>query len=354
MKHPKIVAAATATAMSLLTLPLSAEEGWIVPEKRVSAASTLSEPIQAFLNQRGAPAFEQQGSIKLKTREEWQQFVSAMVAANPMTMEMHETQHKVSIETSKIAGVTVHTIRPSAIAPEFKDKVFLHTHGGGYFIGAGAMAAKEASVIASTSGIKVLSVDYTLSTEKPFPAALNDVVAVYREVLKTMPASAIGMGGTSAGGGLTLATVHQLKALKLPLPGALFAGTPSADLLATGDTWQTFVGLDNILVSHDGLFAGAFRLYAGDHDLANPLISPLYGDFSGFPPTYLVSGTRDMLLSDTVRVHRKLRDAGAIADLNVFDGLPHGAYMDFAGTPEFEGTFGDLKKFLARYLSVAR
>ncbi len=358
MLTSRSITALLTSTMMLLSLNSAAnegsDEGWIVPEKRISPAKTLSEPIRVFLANLGAPAFEQQRNAKFETREQWQQFVAAMIAANPMTMEQHEKEYKVAIETSEIAGVTVHTVDPSALAPAFKDKVFLHVHGGGYFIGGGAMAAKEASVIASTSNIKVISIDYTLSTEKPFPAALNDVVAVYQEVLKTVPAASIGMGGTSAGGGLTLATTHQLKALKLPVPGALFAGTPSADFLATGDTWQTFEGLDNILVTHDGMLDGAFKLYAGDHDLKNPLISPLYGDFSGFPPTYLVSGTRDMLLSDTVRVHRKLRDAGAVADLNVFDGLPHGAYMDFQDTPEFEGTFGDLRKFLKAHLVMGK
>jgi acetyl esterase/lipase len=87
--------------------------------------------------------------------------------------------------------------------------------------------------------------------------------------------------------------------------------------------------------------------------MSDPFISPYYGDFTGFPPTYLVSGTRDILLSDTVRVHRKLREAGATADLNVFEGLPHGAYMFAPGTPEYNGAFGDLSNFLLTHLPPA-
>ena len=94
---------------------------------------------------------------------------------------------------------------------------------------------------------------------------------------------------------------------------------------------------------------GSAEVYAGDHDLKNPLISPIYGDFSGFPPTYLVSGTRDLFLSDTVRAHRKLRDAGVVADLNVFEGVPHGAYL-VPGSGEYNAALGDLKKFLQIHL----
>jgi acetyl esterase/lipase len=302
----------------------------------------------------GPPDYETMANIKPRSRKELRQFVDMMNSQNPVAMADHEATFGVKIASTEMAGVMVHTVLPGAIDPVFKGMVFVHVHGGGYFTGSGAQAALEASIIASTAGIKVLSVDYTLATEQPFPAALNDVVAVYSELLKTVPASAIGMGGTSAGGGLTLATVHQLQNLELPVPGALFAGTPSVDLLQTGDTWTTNEGVDNILVTGSGLLMSASRLYAAGEDMTNPLISPLYGDFSDFPPTYLVSGTRDMLLSDTVRVHRKLREAGAIADLNVFEGLPHGAYVGVPGSREYNGTFSDLKDFLATHLTVNR
>lgn len=163
----------------------------------------------------------------------------------------------------------------------------------------------------------------------------------------------MGMGGTSAGGGLTLAAVHYFKSQSLPVPAALYLGTPWADLTKTSDTLYTNAGVDRILVTYDGLLAAAATLYANGEDLKNPLLSPLYGDFDGFPPTYLVSGTRDMLLSDTVRVHRKLRVAGIDADLNVYEGLSHAEYAIVLGSPEWQQTYGELAEFLAKYLAVA-
>jgi monoterpene epsilon-lactone hydrolase len=132
--------------------------------------------------------------------------------------------------------------------------------------------------------------------------------------------------GTSAGGNLSLGTTLRLKALSKPLPGAVFAGTRATDLENTTDTWYTLAGLDP-LGYREGLIQGAMDLYMGDADPADPLLSPVNGDLAGFPPTILISGTRDVLLSDTVRMHRALRKAGVDADLHIYDGQAHGDYI---------------------------
>ena len=109
-------------------------------------------------------------------------------------------------------------------------------------------------------------------------------------------------------------------------------------------------GIDRILVGYDGLLSASARLYAGDHDLKNPLLSPLYGDFQGFPPTYLVTGTRDLFLSDVVRTHRKLREAGVVADLNVYEGVSHADYLVMPTSPESQQVFAELGGFLRQHL----
>ena len=105
-----------------------------------------------------------------------------------------------------------------------------------------------------------------------------------------------------------------------------------------------------MLVSYDGALEGAAKLYADGRDLKTPLISPVYGDFNGFPPSYLVTGTRDLLLSDTVRVHRKMRAAGVVADLNVYEGVSHAEYLIVVDAPEAEQAFGELGTFLLKHL----
>jgi epsilon-lactone hydrolase len=149
---------------------------------------------------------------------------------------------------------------------------------------------------------------------------------------------------------MTLAMVLRAKAENLPLPGAIAPGTPWSDIAKVGDTYETNEWVDNILVTWDGWLGRAAKLYANGTDLKNPYISPIYGDFSGFPPAILTSGTRDLFLSNTVRTHRKLRRAGVEADLNVYEGQSHAQYGFDPSAPETKEAFTDIANFFDRHL----
>jgi epsilon-lactone hydrolase len=118
----------------------------------------------------------------------------------------------------------------------------------------------------------------------------------------------------------------------------------------TGDTYFTNEMVDDVLVSNDGWLGDAAVLYANGHDLKDPFLSPVYGDLKGFPPTILTTGTRDLFLSNTVRVHRKLREAGVVADLIVFEGLSHAQYLFDVNAPESKEHFGETAAFFDKYL----
>jgi acetyl esterase/lipase len=163
---------------------------------------------------------------------------------------------------------------------------------------------------------------------------LDDAMAVYRELLKSTNAKNIGIFGTSTGGGMTLAMVLRAKQEHLPLPGAIAPGTPWADMTKTGDSFYTNEFVGNVLVSNDGILHAAALLYANGHDLKDPMLSPIYSDMHGFPPTILTTGTRDLFLSNTVRVHRKPREAGVEAVLNVWEGQSHAQYYRDIDAPE--------------------
>ena len=179
---------------------------------------------------------------------------------------------------------------------------------------------------------------------------MDDAVAVYRELLKTVPAEKIGVFGTSTGGGMALALGLRAKAEGLPLPAALAPGTPWTDLTETGDSYFVNEGVDNILVSYDGWLGEAAKIYAAGHDMKNPMLSPIYGDVSGFPPTLLTTGTRDLFLSNTIRMHLKLRQAGIDADLIVFEGMSHAHYLMDPNAPETRFHFSELGKFFNQHL----
>ncbi|MBV8572344.1 MAG: alpha/beta hydrolase [Acidobacteriaceae bacterium] len=222
--------------------------------------------------------------------------------------------------------------------------------GGAYVLFGGLAATSEAILIAHYTGAETVSIDYRMPPDAPFPAAVDDSVAVWKDLIKTHNPRSMALFGTSAGGGLTLATVLKLKELGAPLPGALMAGTPWADLTQTGDTEWTNEFIDNVLVKYPGDLGASARLYAGSHDLKEPLLSPVYGELSGFPPTVLISGTRDLFLSDTVRVHQKLLQAGVEAQLLVLEGQSHAQYLD-AEVPESQTALKEVAQFLDRHLS---
>ena len=201
------------------------------------------------------------------------------------------------------------------------------------------------------SGMKVISVDYRMPPDFPYPAALDDAMAVWKEVVKTTNPKNIAIFGTSTGGGMTLAMVLRAEKEGLPLPAATAPGTPWSDMTKTGDTYFTNEMVDNVLVSDDGWLGDAAKLYANGHDLKDPMLSPVYGDFQGFPPTILTSGTRDLFLSNTVRVHRKMRAAGVDAELQVFEGQSHAQYQADPFAPETKEYFAEVTQFLDKHLA---
>jgi acetyl esterase/lipase len=180
--------------------------------------------------------------------------------------------------------------------------------------------------------------------------AVDDLTAVWRAVVADRPAAGVALGGTSAGANIVLATLLRLVALGVDRPGAVMLGTPACDITKTGDTWFTNAGLDHTLVAWEGVPAAGAAMYTGDLPPDDLDVSPIHGDFAGFPPTYLISGTRDALLSDTVRTHRKLRRAGVIADLHVYEGLAHADFALRIGSPEQAEHYAELDVFLDRHL----
>lgn len=174
---------------------------------------------------------------------------------------------------------------------------------------------------------------------------------MYGALLKDYPAANIGVFGMSAGGSLTITTLLRAKQLGLPLPGAIAPGTPTVDLTKTGDTLFTNDMVDNVLGTWDGYIEATILLYANGRDVTDPLISPIYGDVTGFPPALLTSGTRDLYLSHTVRMHRKLRAAGVEAVLQLWEGQSHAQYLAGPGVPETREYHAEVATFLNRHLA---
>ncbi len=342
---------AVLTTALMWTTALAQDSDWTIGSRTLPAPAGASDALRAAIANAPQPDVAKHIRIStFTTKEEWVQSIRAANAGNTQLAEALAERWSVTITEDKIAGVTVRTVTPSAIDPANNDRLLVHVHGGAYVLGAGMAGLTEAIVIARRARIPVVSIDYRMPPEHPFPAAVDDVVAVWKSLLRDRPAKSMALGGTSAGGGLTLASTLRFMELRLETPGALWVGTPWADLTKTGDSQFTNEGIDRLLVSCHGLLEGAAKLYADGRDLKTPLISPVYGDFGGFPPIYLVTGTRDLFLSDTVRVHRKMRVAGVVADLNVYEGVAHGDYVLPVDSPESQQAYGELGAFLLKHL----
>lgn len=285
-----------------------------------------------------------------KNEAEWLAAIAERTEESLAQVRALTEQFPGSVENDEIEGVNVYDVTPDEVDTRHENHLFCYVHGGAYILNGGEAGVLEAIVIALRAKMRVLSIDYRMPPQHPFPAGLDDVVTVYQHLLGNRPAKSMALGGVSAGGGLILAAVRQFIQLGLDLPAALYAGTPWTDLTKTGDSYYTNEGVDRMLVTYDGVLEGAARLYAGDHDLKDPLISPIYGDFHGFPPAFLVTGTRDLFLSCTVRAHAALRAAGAVADILVFEGVSHGDYAAVANSSESQQAYAELNAFLLQHL----
>ncbi len=241
-------------------------------------------------------------------------------------------KYAVDVADAVMAGVPVRLVTAKGTTMSSR-RVLLNLHGGGFMVDSGSLT--ENIPVAALTGIPVVAVRYRLSPEHRFPAAVDDGLAVYRELLKTHKASDIGIYGTSAGAVLGPELIARIRAEKLPMPALLGIFSGDGDLSRPGDT-VTGQKLDL------GMVTGVY-LQSGQR-LTDPMISPLLGDLKGFPPTLCLTSSRDFLLSDTANFCRALDQAGVDNKLVMFDGLPH-AFWAYIDAPESDQAFAIMARF---------
>jgi monoterpene epsilon-lactone hydrolase len=253
-----------------------------------------------------------------------------------------------SVESRSVGGVPVFVVTPDGVDESGDAQpIYLDIHGGSLLMGGGKACEVMARRMAAQVQMQTWSVDYRMPPDHPYPAALDDVLAVYRGLLAVRAPQQIVVGGGSAGGNLAAALMLRARDEGLALPVALVLLTPEIDLTESGDSFHTNLGIDNVLTES---LADSIALYAGNHDLRHPYLSPLFGDLSSpFPATFLQAGTRDLFLSNAVRMHRKLRAGGVDAQLHVFEAMPHGGFL---GAPEDDDLTGEIRRFLATHVET--
>ena len=251
-------------------------------------------------------------------------------------MSRTELPPDVEIEEVEAGGVPCEWVRIAGEAPRPSPRVILYLHGGGYTMGSARADRILTAPLARVSGGAVLSVNYRLAPEHPFPAALEDALAAYRWLLTTgrAPGSVI-LAGFSAGGGLALATLVALREVGDPLPAGAILLSAATDLAASGASHSTNVESD--LIDTPSLITQMRTCYLGERDPRTPLASPLYANLEGLPPLLIQVGSDELLRDDSTQVAERAQAVGVPVTLHIGEGMWHGWQATSARTPFPEG-----------------
>ena len=306
----------------------------IPAEGRSSVSTEQRENLDAILRQSAFPADSDVSEQRRLLRE--------LTSAQPLPAD-------VTVTKAELGGVPTAEITIDGIEPRH---VVLYFHGGVYVLGDAFQAASLASQVGRRTSAKVISVDYRLAPEHPYPAAVDDALAAYEALLQGGVApSDIAFAGESAGGGLAIATLVNARDHGLPLPAAAFAMSPYADLTLAGGTMETKREVDPLL-SPQALHARVPD-YTSGQDAALDLISPIFADLSGLPPLIIQAGTHEVLLDDAIRLARQAATADVEVTLDITPGVPHVFQTYYPILDEAAAALDRAGQLLSAYLAKA-
>ncbi len=304
----------------------------------VPVPTTISPEAQTFL---GRPATDEDKHTSLADRragtDKWQNGAG----------EVSRQFYPATVKEDTMAGVPVRVITPLQTPAANQAHVLINLHGGGFNSDSGSLT--ETIPIANLTQTKVIAVLYRLAPEHPFPAGLDDAVAVYKELLKTYKPEHIAVYGTSAGAILTAEFAVKVKQLGLPEPAALGVFSGMGDFSRTGDSYNIYAlnGFSGYLAV--GSPTPEPSPYVGSTDPKDPVLSPVFADLHGLPPTLFITSTRDLLLSGTTSLDRAFLHAGVDEKLVVFEALPH-AFWNEPKLPESKEADRIMADFLMKHL----
>lgn len=312
--------------------------------------NTISAEAQEFLR-----TVEPPPPSNPRTMERWAQWQEEMdktLLANEVNQKSLARMIKHE-EVKQYGGIDVLVVTPTSYDEENSKKILLAIHGGGYVMMSARGTLASYLPLAHQLGVRLYSIDYRLAPQHPYPDGLNDCIAAYREIIKEYKPENIGLAGLSAGGSMSLAMLLKARDENLPLPAALAAMSPWADLSSDGDSYQTLAGFSPVLSDYASL-ESAVKAYAGDNDLNDPLLSPVHGKYGAdFSPTIIQTGTRDLFLSNCVRLYRNMKDSGTSVELSVWEGMWHGfTVVPDIRYPEAKRGVSELADFFNEHLRL--
>lgn len=281
--------------------------------------------------------------------EGWRKVFDAVEPGALKAAEEAAAKFGVAVVSKQLGGVPVLEITP----PGWVDggSLLVYTHGGAYTLFSARSTLASAALAATRTGRRVISVDYTNPPRARWPEVTDQVVRVFRALAaQGKPMKRLAIYGDSAGGALAAGAVLKLRDAGLGMPAAVVLWSPWADITETGDTYATLKAAEpNYL--YDKVLGPSADAYADRADQKHPYVSPVYADFSkGFPPTLIQGGTREIFLSNFVRLYRALDTAGQSVTLDIYEGMPHVFQVKAPQSPEAMTALKKMDAFLRRHL----
>ncbi|WP_287527546.1 alpha/beta hydrolase [Okeania sp. SIO2C2] len=318
-----------------------------------------SLPLWSYVPDTISPEWEAFLLKKSKTREnsapapddiaEWTKRQTEKIAEAEAEADEIAADFDIEYREIEIGGVPVVEVTPSSLASE--EKVAVYTHGGAYVLNSAKGTLKNMAIFANATDLKVIGIDYTLAPHSKWQQTTDEVVSVFQALLAQGYAmDDIVLYGDSAGGGLAAGSTLKMRDLGMGMPAALVLWSPWADISETGDTYVTLRDAEPYYTYEDRLGPSALA-YANKEDHQRPYVSPVYGDFSaGFPPTLIQGGTKEIFLSNFVRLYQALDQAGQTVKLDIYEGMPHVFQQKLPDTKESQDALKKVSSWVNEYL----
>ncbi len=333
------------TSLVLMTL-IWADEADVEPY--VSIPSTISEQAKAFLRVMPDPAL-QPALPGPNEFAQWSVLQEIQQARNTERAKPLIERIDPVVTQAEMGSVPVLDVRPK----DWRDngKVLVYTHGGAFTFNDAESTLGSAALMADATGMRVVSVDYTLAPHAKWQQVLDETVAVFSDLLASgYDMDDIAIYGDSAGGAKAASVVLKMRNEGMGMPAAVVLLSPWSDITETGDTYETLKLAEPFYLYETALGPSA-NAYADPEDQKHPYVSPVYGDYSkGFPPTLIQCGTKEIFVSNCVRHYQAIDTAGQTVKLDLYEGMPHVFQMMIAGSPESDLALTKIDAFLEKHL----